>query len=62
MKDFDVVGAKWVDITTIGSMIYIEEIDVAHLPPHPMRHRRRGVGTEPHGPWLEGSAPTQEQK
>ena len=52
---FDIDGARWVEITTVGSA-FEEELDVSRENGK-FRHRRRAKGADFHGPWIEGRAP-----
>lgn len=59
-EDYDVPGADWIDVTTMGST-YEEQTDKSRSA-GAWRHRRRAVGTEPNLPWKRGCAPAQTRR
>ncbi|MER9355539.1 hypothetical protein NKI61_19915 [Mesorhizobium sp. M0514] len=54
-EHFDVPGARWVDLVTLGSL-YEEQLDVGRIDGR-WRHRAKVKADEPFNMWREGRAP-----
>ncbi len=54
-RDFDIEGANWVEMHSIGSM-WQEELDISRVDGK-WRHRRMPTSDQPHDFWREGRAP-----